>query len=160
MTFHEAWENSADKGWHISEYLKRKRTTIEIEEAISFREELETTMPAHWEWVLGSLRASKGMTYSMDYSRETPPVRSHCAALIIVMAATANVFDRYHGNIPGVEYENVWFLTDERLVRYLGENPERAHEIAAFVTERYSLDFDLLMTVMDSGAPSLRQGVL
>lgn len=80
-----------------------------------------------------------------------------CKALVKVAREAAGIEDE-RGHRVHVQ-EGVAFVTDPHLTRIVMDHPERAEEIAAFVRDRRSLDWQAIAAALDV-TPPLRPGTL
>lgn len=157
-----------DHGTDFNVFLIDEPRRKEIEEAFSYLHLFDGLTGRNWKVVFAALRHMNGVPQTDDYSTLTGRERTQCEALMTVLV---EVFKKENSAVPGVENllagdENasgrrnvIWRLSDQRLINYLLEHPERADEIAAVARDRETLDWGVVSVTLET-SPAISSGAL
>ena len=167
---HAHFDHSPDdhSGTDFNVFLIDEPGPAEIEEAFAYLHLFRGLTGRVWKVVFAALRHMNGVPQSEDYSTLTGRERMQCEALMIVLA---EAFKKENSAIPGMENllageENasgrrnvVWRFSDQRLIDFLLDHPERAGEVAAIARDRNTLDWGIVSVTLET-TPAISGGAL
>lgn len=110
-----------------------------------------------WGTVVHLMRGCSLLPDTRDYSREPASITNQRVAFLKVTAAA---LDDPYGVDALKPTGSGWEFSDPRVAKLIVNHPDRADDIASFVEERHTMDYDDIINLLAHDSSVLNQGVL